>query len=496
MNTKSAVALGVATLALGTVLGFQLGHRNAGGPNKSANPAHDTGVPAASDATRGPHGGRLLEDGPLQVEVTIFEQGVPPQLRLYLYENGKALPPNAAKATITLQRLGKPAEAIAFRVERDYLRGDKTVVEPHSFDVTVSAERAGKTSHWNYAQIEARVEMDDAQLKEAGVDVLTAGPARIRSTLELPGTVKPNGDRYVPLLQQFSGTVVAAPVSEGTHVRRGDVLAVVESPEVGDLRSALAVARDKQELNRKTLEREEKLFAERISPEQDVLAARQAYREAQIAANAAARKLEAMRVTAGGSNNVARVELRAPIDGIVTGKAVAPGQAVDAGTVLMSVADTTSVWVELPIYSKDMTSVRPGQAIVVKSADGEFQAQAKVEVVSALAGEQTRTATARVVLPNRDGAWRPGTLVNATLTTDEREVAVAIDKSAIQTVRDWKVVFGRYGKYLEARPLELGRSDGKMVEVVEGLSAGEKYAAGNSFTVKAELGKAGATHDH
>ncbi|MNT97952.1 Cobalt-zinc-cadmium resistance protein CzcB [compost metagenome] len=57
-------------------------------------------------------------------------------------------------------------------------------------------------------------------------------------------------------------------------------------------------------------------------------------------------------------------------------------------------------------------------------------------------------------------------------------------------------MFGRYGQYLEARPLELGRSDGKMVEVIEGLSAGEKYAAGNSFTVKAELGKAGATHDH
>jgi cobalt-zinc-cadmium efflux system membrane fusion protein len=58
------------------------------------------------------------------------------------------------------------------------------------------------------------------------------------------------------------------------------------------------------------------------------------------------------------------------------------------------------------------------------------------------------------------------------------------------------VVFGRYGNYLEARPLELGRSDGKMIEVLEGLSAGEKYAGGNSFAIKAELGKSGASHDH
>jgi len=497
MNTKSAVVLAVATLLVGSFAGFQLGHyRNAGSSHESAQAAHSSAASVAEEATRGPHGGRLLEDGSFQVEVTIFEQGVPPQFRLYLYENGKPLSPKAAQAAISLQRLGRPAEPIAFYAERDYLRGDKTVVEPHSFDVTVSADHNGKRSRWRYAQVEARVEMGDAQLKEAGVNILTAGPVRIRSVLELPGAIKPNGDRFVPLLQQFNGTVVAAPVGEGTHVKRGDILAVVESPEVGDLRSALAVARDKAELYRRTLEREEKLFAERISPEQDVLSARQAYREAQISANAAARKLEAMRVTAGGGANVARVELRAPIDGVVTGKSVAPGQAVDAGTVLMSVADTSTVWVELPIYPKDMAAVRPGQAVVIKTSDGETEAQGKVEAVSAVAGEQTRTATARVVLPNREGVWRPGTLVNAVLITNEQEVAVAVDKRAIQTVRDWKVVFGRYGQYLEARPLELGRSDGKMVEVIEGLSAGEQYAAGNSFTVKAELGKAGATHDH
>ncbi|WP_454734109.1 hypothetical protein [Cupriavidus basilensis] len=116
---------------------------------------------------------------------------------------------------ISLQRLGRPAEPIAFHAERDYLRGDKTVVEPHSFDVTVSADHNGKTSRWQYSQAEARVEMGDAQLKEAGVNVLIAGPVRIRSVLELPGAIKPNGDRFVPLLQQFNGTVVAAPVGEG-----------------------------------------------------------------------------------------------------------------------------------------------------------------------------------------------------------------------------------------------------------------------------------------
>ncbi|MGX6571278.1 hypothetical protein [Cupriavidus necator] len=88
--------------------------------------------------------------------------------------------PGAAQAGITLQRLGRPAEPIAFRVERDYLRGDKTIDEPHSFDVNVTANYKGKAASWKYSQVEARVEMDDAQLKEAGVDILTAAPAMHR----------------------------------------------------------------------------------------------------------------------------------------------------------------------------------------------------------------------------------------------------------------------------------------------------------------------------
>ena len=116
--------------------------------------------------------------------------------------------------------------------------------------------------------------------------------------------------------------------------------------------------------------------------------------------------------------------------------------------------------------------------------------------ISTLIGGQTRTATARVELDNKDGRWRPGMFVNAELVAEEIEVPVAVYVDAIQTFRDWSVVFGRYDQYFEVRPLELGRTDGEMVEVLKGFSRGEQYAGGNSFALKAELGKAGATHDH
>ena len=82
------------------------------------------------------------------------------------------------------------------------------------------------------------------------------------------------------------------------------------------------------------------------------------------------------------------------------------------------------------------------------------------------------------------------------LVQDETEVPVAVPVDAVQSVRDWKVVFGRYGEFFELRPVELGRSDGKWIEVVKGLPAGTQYAAAGSFILKADLGKAGASHDH
>ena len=79
---------------------------------------------------------------------------------------------------------------------------------------------------------------------------------------------------------------------------------------------------------------------------------------------------------------------------------------------------------------------------------------------------------------------------------EEKRIPIGVPFEAIQTIRDWSVVFVKYGNFFEARPVELGESDGSMVEVLHGLRRGEQYVAKNSFTVKAEIGKAGATHSH
>jgi cobalt-zinc-cadmium efflux system membrane fusion protein len=111
-------------------------------------------------------------------------------------------------------------------------------------------------------------------------------------------------------------------------------------------------------------------------------------------------------------------------------------------------------------------------------------------------GEQTRSSRARVVIDNKDGVWRPGMFVNVHLTENEAFVPMAVKAEALQTFRDWDVVFIKVGDKFEARPLELGRREGEWVEVLAGLTAGMEYASKNSFVVKADVLKSGASHDH
>ena len=445
---------------------------------------------------KGPHGGKLFTQGGYGVEVTIFEQGVEPEFRVYTYQDGKPLDPAASQVTLTLGRLGRKPQAFTFAKEKDYLKGNAVVEEPHSFKVTIAAQYGNKPYRFAYEQVEARVSMTDQQLKQNNVEVLTAGPARIKSALQLIGEIRFNEDRLVHVVPRLTGVVESSAVNAGDRVRKGQVLAVISSQALANQRSELLAAQKRLALARTTFEREKKLWEDKISAEQDYLQARNAMQEAEIALQSAQQKLASLGTGLTSGGNLTRYEIRAPIDGVVVEKHISLGESVKEDANIFFIADLSTVWAEATIYAKDLNTVKVGQKATVKAAAFESRSTGTVSYVGALVGEQTRTAKARVVLPNPQGTWRPGLPVNIELTSGEIEVPVAVSAEAIQSVRDWTVVFGRYGEYFEARPLELGRSDGKFTEVIKGLNAGEQYAAKNSFLIKADLGKAGASHDH
>jgi cobalt-zinc-cadmium efflux system membrane fusion protein len=456
---------------------------------------------ADGEIAKGPHGGRLLSSGDFALEVTIFEQGVAPEFRVYAFDKARPVAAAELKLQVQLERLGAPPEAIGFRADKEFLRSEREIVEPHSFKVTLAAEHKGQPYRWSYEQEEGRVRMDDATANNAGVEVKTAGPMKIRSTLELSGEIQFNQDRVAHVVPRLAGVVVRSAKNLGDQVKKGELLAVLESQSLADMKSEHLATSKRLELARTTFAREKRLWEDKISAEQDYLASRQALSEAEIAHNAVEQKLLALGLThdavmRGGTAGLTRYEIRAPLDGVVTEKHLALGEAVKEDASIFTIADLSTVWAEMTVYPKDLNSVKLGQRVTVRAGALNAAAEGRVAYVGSLVGEQTRSAIARVTLPNPDRSWRPGLFVTVDLVQDEREVPVAVAADAVQSFGDGKVVFGRYGEFFEARPVELGRSDGQWVEVVKGLNPGTQYAATGSFILKADLGKAGASHDH
>ncbi len=202
-------------------------------------------------------------------------------------------------------------------------------------------------------------------------------------------------------------------------------------------------------------------------------------------------------IGAGGSGNgpFNRLEIRAPFDGLIVDKHIAVGEAVGADTKVFTVSDLRQVWAEVVVPAKDLEIVKVGTQAVLHSASSGAAAKGKVSFVSPMVGEQTRTARARVVLDNPKLAWRPGLFVDVDVVTGTDEVAVAVEKEALQTLNGTQLVFQREGQAFKPVPVTVGRSDGKLVEITSGLRPQTQYAAAHSFTIKAELGKGAAGHD-
>ncbi|MBI4565891.1 MAG: efflux RND transporter periplasmic adaptor subunit, partial [Planctomycetes bacterium] len=155
-----------------------------------------------------------------------------------------------------------------------------------------------------------------------------------------------------------------------------------------------------------------------------------------------------------------------------------------------------TVLAKVTVYDKDLKFVRVDQGVLVKSDTLGIEAQGKVAYVGPLIGKETRAAKAHVEIANPEGVWRPGLFIAVHLVQEEFTVPVAVRVEAIQRFRDWDVVFIQDGNLFEAVPLEMGRRNEEWVEVLGGLSAGIKYVSKNSFLMKADILKSGASHDH
>lgn len=189
-------------------------------------------------------------------------------------------------------------------------------------------------------------------------------------------------------------------------------------------------------------------------------------------------------------------ELRAPMSGTVIDRQVALGEYASEQKPAFIVADVSTIWVDLSVYRRDLPRVREGDKLLIDVGDGGKPIEAQVSYISPVGSSDTQTALARAVIRNEGMRLRTGLFVSARLVLSAKHVAVAIKTSAIQTIDNRTVVFVRKGDRFEVRDVALGSRDSEHVEIVSGLLDGDKYAAGNSFVVKAEIAKGTATHEH
>lgn len=199
--------------------------------------------------------------------------------------------------------------------------------------------------------------------------------------------------------------------------------------------------------------------------------------------------------TVQSNESLQNYQIRAPINGVIVKRDIQIGEAT-SGTPLFIITDHSDVWVELDVFVRDLDFIKQGQSVLVETLDNKHQKTATIDWVSPLTAHASQSVRARAIVSNEDGVLRPGQFVRGKVTVANHDVALAVRQSAIQNFRDFQVVFANIGDNYEVRMLELGRRNSDWVEVIGGIDPGVQYVTKNSYLIKADIEKSGASHDH
>lgn len=400
-----------------------------GEPGAEAAHGHDGDHHAETDAEaprKGEHGGRLLEQDGVSVELAIAEDGTPPKYQAWLYRDGKLLAATAGSVEVRLKRLGDVAENHTLKPLPDGSLMATTIVgEPHSFDVEVVAQVGDKAVRWAYSSYEGRTVIGAEIAHEAGIRMAPAAAGVIADEHEVQGLLTPVEGRIAKVAARFPGPVRALRVHVGDAVRAGQPLATVES-----------------------------------------------------------------------NLSLTNYTITSPIAGVVLARSASVGMVATEAAPLFEIADLSSLWVDLHIFGADAQHIRPGVPVTVTRMSDGVTAETMLERVLPGTATASQSTVARATIVNRDGLWRPGSAVKARITVEQQPAPLVVPLAALQIFRDWDVVFVRVGDTYEIRPLELGKRDATRVEVLSGLKAGDQVVVEQSYVVKADIEKSGASHDH
>jgi cobalt-zinc-cadmium efflux system membrane fusion protein len=373
-------------------------------------------------------------------------------------------------------------------------RSDGPVKEKAGSSETNTREDQGKGEH-------DTVTLTAERQKMAGIEVRPLALESVSAPLSATAVIELNADRVSKISSRVTGKVIQVMATQGQRVRAGQTLAQMDTVDLDQVWSEYMKGKSKQELAAKTLQREETLFAKGVSPEKDVLKARQELSEAEADLALAKEKFRLLGVDVVrfeyhksiGLKGHPLISISSPLSGVITEKFVTQGEMVGPEKVLFIVADLSTLWVSTHFYEKDIPFLKAGlgvKMLVAAFPDRDFTGV--ISYIGDVVDEKTRTVTARVAIPNGGGFLKPGMFATVLIDTRtaEKQKLLALPEEAVIIDGPTPYVFVQSapGKFKKT-DIKTGRTLGKKVEILEGLKEGDPVVTQGAFTLKSELKK-------
>ncbi|KWV57275.1 cation transporter [Bradyrhizobium macuxiense] len=356
-------------------------------------------------------------------------------------------------------------------------------------------------------QAPGHIELSEDQVREAGITLARANGGMLKRHFLAPGSLIPDADHIGRVSVRVLATVTELRKRIGDSVGKGEIVAAIESREVADAKSEYLAARLTNDLQQTLYARQKTLVESRTVSENEFLRTRLTANDAQIKLDGARQKLFALGLSESEiadlpnqpQESLRTQFLRAPISGRVSERRVDLGGLIGREgqeSELFVIVNLDDVWVDLAVSPEDIGAVSEGVTVKIRAIGTDDEADADVIFVSPLLDRETRNARVIATMPNKGHRWKPGTFVTAEVPIAGAPSSVIVSKRSIQTIKGTPTVFVRDADGFEARSVRTGREDDDDIEIVAGLAAGEIIAVDNTFTLKAELEKDDAEHDH
>jgi cobalt-zinc-cadmium efflux system membrane fusion protein len=332
--------------------------------------------------------------------------------------------------------------------------------------------------------------------KVAGFRFETIAKRKVVETLSVGAELAFVPSGYARHAARVAGTVREVRHDLGDNVAAGDVLAVLEAPELGAAKAEILQAQEVSELARRNLERERKALERGLAVQRDVFAAETSLAEANVALTAAKQRLRNLGVADAdvekavlARDTSSTLQVVALVAGQVVERDAIVGEVVGTERTLFAVADTSTMWALLDVREADARDVATGQHAVLQFGGRNAErAAGTVSWISPRVDAATRTVKVRVALPNPGGSLRAGSFGTAELALHEGEPLPAVPKSAVQWEGCCNVAFVRRSdEVFVPRKLRLGADLGDRWAVLSGLAEGDVVVTEGSFLLKTEI---------